>query len=399
MKNHKRIVEIMVILAFMLFMTVGATVTLTKPKETYSYFENRSLHQKPVLTWNTFLDGQYFQSLESYFADHAALRTSLLKVETLADIHLVKRPVVNDVVVTEEVLLPKLSYSFFDEASVSREVVDFTKRLEKFDASVEAYGGTFYYVGVPCQYAYYEDQYPWYLENRAAYTETVMTAFRQEMDQRNLNFIDMGRVMKDLGRPKYFGSLVDNHYGLKGAFATYEEIVTRTNQETPYDLELLTDEAVDLLALPNEYIGSRERKLLNQLQFEEPLQVASFKEPIEFTRMDNGVEKQASMYQMPHSDFEPVLYGLYMGGDIAETVIQTQRPDLPSVLIYGDSFTNAVEVFAYYSFDEMRSIDLRHYKAMALEDYIEVYKPDIVLCIRDYEAIILKEGNGDILSH
>ena len=28
-----------------------------------------------------------------------------------------------------------------------------------------------------------------------------------------------------------------------------------------------------------------------------------------------------------------------MGGDIAETVIQTDRPELPNALIFGDSFT------------------------------------------------------------
>ena len=66
-----------------------------------------------------------------------------------------------------------------------------------------------------------------------------------------------------------------------------------------------------------------------------------------------------------------MLYSLYMGGDVGETVIETGRPDLPSILIYGDSFTNPVECLAYYSFDEMRSIDLRHYKDMTLADYIQ----------------------------
>ena len=88
------------------------------------------------------------------------------------------------------------------------------------------------------------------------------------------------------------------------------------------------------------------------------------------------------------------MYDLYMCGDRAETVIKTNRPQLPDVLIYGDSFTNALECLAYYSFDEMRSIDLRHYDKMSLADYIEEYKPDYVICIRDYEALIKTEGNG-----
>ena len=399
MKRQNKIVQILVVLIFMLFTTVAAVTTLIKPKEYYSYFENRSLNQKPVFERSAFIDGRYFEELESYFADHTALRTTLLKVETLMDLHLLKRPVVNDVVVTKEVLLPKLRYTFFNVDSLEKEVVDFTDRLETFDRAVKDYGGIFYYVGVPCQYAYYEDEYPWFLENRASYTNEVLSSFTREMASRNVNFIDMGKVMEDLGRPQYFGSLVDNHYGLEGAFATYKEIVATLNEDTMFELDMPSDEDVEFIALPNSYIGSRERKLLNLYELDESLKVASFKNPVEFSRIDNGIEKLPTLYQMPNSKFEPVLYGLYMGGDIAETVIQTNRPDLPSVLIYGDSFTNAVEVLAYYSFDEMRTLDLRHYNEMALVDYIEIHKPDIVICIRDYEAIILKEGNGDILGH
>ena len=93
---------------------------------------------------------------------------------------------------------------------------------------------------------------------------------------------------------------------------------------------------------------------------------------------------------------EPVLYNLYMGGDVAETILDTQRPELPSCLIYGDSFTNAVECLAYYSFDQTRSLDLRHYSEMPLTEYIEQYQPEVVLCIRDYESLLSRDANGNL---
>ena len=90
--------------------------------------------------------------------------------------------------------------------------------------------------------------------------------------------------------------------------------------------------------------------------------------------------------------------GLYMGGDIAETVIRTDRPELPNALIFGDSFTNPVECLAYYSFNELRSVDLRHYTVQSLSDYIAAYQPDVVLCVRDYQSLLLREFNGDFFS-
>ena len=68
------------------------------------------------------------------------------------------------------------------------------------------------------------------------------------------------------------------------------------------------------------------------------------------------------------------------------------------VLIFGDSCTNPVECLAYYSFNELRSGDLRHYTAQSLSDYIAAYQPDVVLCVRDYQSLLLREFNGDFFS-
>ena len=149
-------------------------------------------------------------------------------------------------------------------------------------------------------------------------------------------------------------------------------------------------------ALPNPYMGSRTRKLLGLRGNDEKLLTAAFREDIPFTRFDNGEEVAATVYALPATDTEPLTYELYMGGDIAETVLRTDRLERPSVLIFGDSFTNAVESLAYYSFDEMRSVDLRHYKTQSISDYIAAYQPDVVLCIRDYQSLLSQEYNGNL---
>ena len=97
----------------------------------------------------------------------------------------------------------------------------------------------------------------------------------------------------------------------------------------------------------------------------------------------------------PESDWENVFYG-YMCGDISETVLQTGRPELPDALIFGDSFTNALETLLYASFDETRVLDLRHYDAMSLRAYIDTYRPDIVLCVQNDTFYYLGGGNNNV---
>ena len=103
-----------------------------------------------------------------------------------------------------------------------------------------------------------------------------------------------------------------------------------------------------------------------------------------------------AFYALPENDWQEVSYSLYMNGDCVETMIQTDRPQLPDLLVFGDSFTNPLETLLYASFDEMRSLDLRHAMIRACLITSGEYQPDVVLCVRDYQALLDFNGNGTL---
>lgn len=393
----KRICEWAMALLFSGVLLVLMAATILLPKNRYSYYENRNLSAFPEITAESVLSGQVFDDLETLFCDYAAWRTPALKAVTWADLNVFRRPVVNDIVVTDDALLDQL-YTMPDTADdIARKAADVAADNAALRDQIEAYGGHYCYIAVPCQYAYYEDEYPSYLENRSAYTAAELAALNSAMDAQGITHVDMGPIFDSLGHLPAFSSKVDNHYGLRGAYETYRAAVQALNDA--YGLALsFPEEGVDVTfsALPNPYMGSRTRKLLGLRGNDEKLLTAAFREDIPFTRFDNGGEVAATVYALPATDTEPLTYELYMGGDIAETVLRTDRPELPSVLIFGDSFTNPVESLAYYSFDELHSIDLRHYTAQSLSDHIAAYKPDVVLCIRDYQSLLSREYNGNL---
>lgn len=378
-----------------LLVLMAATILL--PKERYSYYENRNLSAFPEISVESIANGKVFGELETMFCDYAAWRTAALRAVTWCDLNLFHRPVVNEVVVTPDALLEEL-YTMPDTAEdIVREADTVAADNAALRDQIEAYGGYYCYLAVPCQYAYYEDAYPAYLENRAAYTAAERAALREAMEARGIAYVDMGEIFDAEGHLPEFSSKVDNHYGLRGAYETYRAAVQALNDA--YGLALsFPEEGADVTfsVLSNPYMGSRTRKLLGLRGNDEKLLTAAFREDIPFTRFDNGGEVAATVYALPATDTEPLTYGLYMGGDIAETVLRTDRPELPSVLIFGDSFTNPVESLAYYSFDELRSIDLRHYTAQSLRDYIDAYRPDVVLCVRDYQSLLSREYNGNL---
>jgi hypothetical protein len=393
----KRICEWAMALLFSGVLLVLMAATILLPKNRYSYYENRNLSAFPEITAESVLSGQVFDDLETLFCDYAAWRTPALKAVTWADLNVFHRPVVNDIVVTDDALLEQL-YTMPDTADdIARKAADVAADNAALRDQIEAYGGHYCYIAVPCQYAYYEDEYPSYLENRSAYTAAELAALNSAMDAQGITHVDMGPIFDSLGHLPAFSSKVDNHYGLLGAYETYRAAVQKLNGD--YGLALsFPEEGTDVTfsALPNPYMGSRTRKLLGLRGDNEKLLTAAFREDIPFTRLDNWQEVASAVYDLPATEDEALTYGLYMGGDIAETCIRTDRPSLPTALIFGDSFTNAVESLAYYSFDEMRSVDLRHYKTQSISDYIAAYQPDVVICIRDYEALLSRSDNGGL---
>lgn len=374
---------------------VPAGTALWSHKETAAYYENRTLAAFPALTWESLWDGGFGAAFESWYSDHIPGRTTLLKADAKVQMDILKRPVVNDAVVTEDALLPFMDYGEQSPEEYARQAADIAGDLQKLNAHIEAGGGSFYYIGFPEQRVYFGDQYPDYLNSHAAEYGAADGAFAAALAERGVRFLDMGAVYDRLGHPAEFYSAVDHHYTYYGAYAAYRAILDAFAADG-WDLPALTEEDINFVELPNPYIGSRNRKLYNLWPNTEKAVTGVQKEPVPFTRRDNGEPSEKPLFATPAADYLPTTYNLYMGGDFAETVLETDRPELPDVLIFGDSFTNALETLLYASFDETRILDLRHYTEKSLKDYIAEYRPDLVLCIQNDTFYYTATGNGAV---
>lgn len=386
--------NVVLILCFCVFLAGIMLYTTFSPKETYSYYENRNLSVMPELTAEGLITGQWGANMDQYLSDHAAWRDDMLKANTWISLYLLQQPLVNDVVVTEECLLPEIPEWMQGTYSIEADTALITENLLSLSKLTERYGGHYYYVAVPCQYAFFNDQYPWYMNNREDYTAESLACLSASLEQAGVNFIDIGEVFAREGWPAHLASAIDNHSSIFGAYLTYLEIMQTLNADTGLNLDILREGDYEITELPNPYLGSRTRKLLDLWPNKERLGILTPNNPIHFTRKNNGTEVAATVYRIPKNETEDVLYNLYMGGDIALTEIDTDREDLPTILVYGDSFTNAVECMLYYGFNKMYSIDMRHYKASSLGEFISTYQPDIVVCIRDYQALLTPTDNG-----
>ncbi len=396
----KKNIDRLFVFSFLLFLLLGFAFVFLREQETYSYYENRNLAVLPDMTIEGMLDGSDFSALETYLSDHAPGRNTALKLRTGLDLVLWQRPVVNDTVILRDkhLLLPYTKQEY-ETDTINQNWIEYkaeamAETLSSHKTLVESYGGYFCYMAVPCQYVCWEEAYPSYLNDRHIYTERSTAALFGRLEERNVPYIDMRTIYDAQGMLQQYSSTVDNHYSIQGAFAAYQALIERISEDTSLSLAMPLEEDHIWEEIPNPYLGSRVRRLCGLWESDEHLWKVMPKEPIPYTFRVKGNVIESGVYALPNNQWQEILYTVYMGGDLSESVVETGRGELPSILIYGDSFTNALECVLWESFDKMYSYDFRHYDRETVEEVIARLQPDVVVCVRDYQQILLETGNG-----
>ena len=397
-KFHKLLLIVPVLaVLFLVPLTTALSVLPSSPLPPtagYSVWENRTMADVPVLTGESFWDGSYFSGWEKLLSDRFYGRDRWMELSTAY--RMVRGSAsVNDVVLTGETLLPQNDIPDYTGRDYAAEAEHMATELQAIDEQVSEYGGTMLYVGVPEQRSMFRDYYPDYQETNETHLQNTEDSFVAAMEAHDVPLLLMRPLLEGREDLLELYSTVDHHYTLLGAYETYRAVCDELTA-AGWDFPVVTEDHITFTQLPNPYLATYNRKLYGLSPVTEKLWVMESDMAVPFTRTDNGEAVEPVVQDLPDGTWQYVYYNLYMGGDKAETVIDTGRDDLPSILIWGDSFSNAFETIAWMSFDEMRSIDLRYYDEMTLSEYIDVHQPDIVLCIRDDLNYLSTLGNGTV---
>ena len=385
MKTKTKLVLPMLFFAILLAIPALTLYGLIRSPSGWSVEENRALETAPALSLQNVWDGTLSQDMERFYSDHLFARRLLLKLDTALQMKLLRRPVVHDVVLGTDVLLPAPGFSAKpSDAAREAQAAAIAKDLQSVKAAADDMGAALLYALVPEQRTVYASCYPDWMENPAQETTENRAALFAALQAADIPALDLTGIFAALEGPFPYYSRVDHHYTLRGAYLAYQTICETFG---------LPAGALTVADADSELLGTYNRKLYGLSAIHEPMQVLLDAFPA-YTRADNGEVSDTPLITVRESGQS--LYTDYMGGDIGETIVTTNRPELPKILIVGDSFTNALEPLAVFDFNEMRSLDYRHFDGAALCDYIRAYAPDYVLILRDDVSCLNRTGNGAI---
>ena len=118
-------------IGFLGFLALALSITLMQPKTSWSYYENRTLAQPAELSVETVLDGTFPSSVEPALQDHAAGRNTLMQLSAWTDLHLFHRPVVNQVVPADGMLLGWNPYETPNPAAITAQAEHMAEELAR----------------------------------------------------------------------------------------------------------------------------------------------------------------------------------------------------------------------------------------------------------------------------
>ena len=363
------------------------TFALCTRSSGWSLYENRALAGAPDITAKSILFGAAAAQLEDCLRDHFVLREKLLKLATRLSL-LRRQAVTNGVVSTSDALLPEPLQKTADPAQLAADAQTIAARIAAVQKTVGSYGGTLLYIHVPEQRSVLRDRYPDWMPSDGAYLDAASAALLDALRAQNVPTLDLTDALRQNAEMLYFST--DHHFDLRGANLVYQTVCRQPQ------VQLLGVTALQntIFEAKNPFLGTYGRELFAQSPLTESLQI--YTPTVPYTRFDNGQPSDTPLIAVPENAQTTVFYAAYMGGDIGETILQTNRPELPSVLLVGDSFTNPVETLLYQSFDETRSLDFRHYSDKTLTEYLQAYQPELVLILRDDVSCLTLTGNGDL---
>lgn len=390
----RKLVRFNMIIMFLGIIFLIPILTKIQKNHDISLFENRKLAELSNPTVQSLYNGEYFKELEPYLSDHIFARNYWVKGYTYLNMHVVSKSKINNIVIGKDgFLLPFHSFrSILDRETYEANIKKMSKQIKELDNKVGVYSGRFYFVGIPEQSSYNRYKYPEHFENRNEYLTNLEEFMFSYLGQEDIEYINMNEVFKTSEQEGYYFN-TDHHYNFNGAYKTYYEIIKMIKDRSGLDIRFpLEKDEMEIITLSQRLMGTRNRALYYLYPTKDQVQIAYPKEKIAYQKLTNGVS-DPDLYYFSDNATE-VSYGVYMGGDKAETVITTNRPDLPNLLIFGDSFTNAIEPLIYYHFNETRILDLRYYNEMSLFEYVEKYVPDVVIMVRDDLNYGNLQGNG-----
>lgn len=346
--GNRRKLQRMKAAAIVFLATTGliCLVNLVSQDKEFSEKENRMLEQKPKLTLGAVESGRFMKQYESYKSDQFAGRDFWVSLKTRVDLLAGKRKANGVFKGSDDYLLEDISV--MNEEQVK-------KNTDAIRAFAEEYPDLpVYMMLVPNAANVLQEKLPSF-----AVTEDQDAQFAKIQKDLgdSVHWIDVSKTMKKHKKEEIYYH-TDHHWTTLGAFYAYETLGKNMK------LDLDKEPALKPYAVTNDFNGTLSATSGYEAGYEEPIYIyAPQKDKDAVEVVVNYVDEQkktATLYDRSKLKGKDK-YGMFLGGNYSMLDIRTTADTTARLLLFKDSYANAVIPFLTSHYREIIVIDPRYY--------------------------------------
>jgi len=354
----------------MLALLIGMAVFhFVQTDKAYSSKEKRTLQQLPELTLETLTDGSWMEKMGIYLADQFPLRDTWMAFES------------NFSVLLGKTQSNGVYYSQNDRLIEQFETPDVVLRQKTLDA-VNQFGENIpnshlYFCLVPTAITIYEEDLPLFVED--GIEQSYLDAFSEGLSE-HIQFIavtDALKNQKETGTSVYYRT--DHHWTTEGAYAAYKEIAQTIGWETA---------ELDKGVVCNQFRGSLSASSGYSTHNLDAITLYQNEKTSVFVHHGDTREVTSSLYDIEKLDSDNP-YEVFLGGNESTITIETSAEADRTLLLFKDSYANALIPFLIDHYSTIQVVDPRYYND-SLEALFTQYQYDDVLFL--YNANTLSKS-------
>ena len=356
MKDTPLLERLTVIVAALLIAAFAVALPIF-PKQDFSVKERRALALFPTLRAESLLDGRFFLEITSYYTDHFPLRGHFTALKAATERALGKQE--NNAILFAEngYLIARGEYSDLSVATRNLEAIRVLTETVKLPVTVSILPRA-----VDVMTAYLPHGYD------GTRAEEIGTLIDEALPQ-NAEVTPALREAASRGELVFYRT--DHHWTTKGAYLAYLALAPSLGIE-PYTAKHFTP-----MTVTEEFLGTSFAR--SGLSSTSPDTITLYRyEGDDCYTVTNG-ESEVSLYDRDAlSGDDP--YEVFLGGNYARlSVTDEAHPEKPTLLLFKDSFANALVPFLALHF-QLVLVDPRYEQASATA-MIEDIRPDRVLIL------------------
>ena len=356
---------------FLLLIFGFTAATIIRPQKERSETENRTLQQRPVLTWDSLLAGEFADDYEEYLSDQFILRDNWITLKTAAERATLKQET-GDVYFAKDGYLIEKHTGVFTSETAARNVQQLSDFMQMMSGKYDA--DHLSCIVVPNAVDVLRDKLPPFAD---PYDEEIYLQKIRESLPEGV-WVDSSSVLTEQhakeGTDPDYSQLyyrTDHHWKTGSAFLVFSKWLEQKNiasaSPDQYTVTKVTDSFEGTIA---SRLGIRGRA--DSIERYDPA------EPYDYYLIYNQSDDiRNSVYRDSYLDTKDK-YAYFYGGNYG--LVETKMPDADTgrrLLIIKDSYAHCFTPFTYRYFDEVDMVDPRYYndsisQLMESKDYTDV---------------------------